>query len=177
MHVWRYHSGQEFRCEYSGCDYVTEIKYLMTRHANKHSKSRSFVCGIDGCVKAFKHRSNRFSHRKTHKSERFACDVVGCKKVYKNKKYFDQHIKLFHSILYKCRSDGCLAAVKGYYQYKVHLRQCHNRGSLNCDHLNCDYTTDHKGHLSVHVNKHLKEEFACNTDDCGRTFKHKHNLK
>ena len=177
MHVWRYHSHKEFRCDHSGCDYVTKSKDLMSRHANKHLKSRPFVCGIDGCVKAFKYRSNQFSHRKRHKSERYVCDVVGCKKIYKNKGCFDRHMKLFHSILYKCRSDGCLAALKSHYQFKVHLRQCHNRRSLSCDQLYCDYTTDDKKHLSKHVKKHLEEEFVCNTDDCGKTFKHKHNLK
>ena len=177
-HIKICHSGKEFRCDHSGCDYVTKKINLISFHTTKHLESRPFVCGIDGCVKAFKGVNNLNNHKKTHISEPFVCNVFGCKKIFKTKRNFNRHMKAFHSILYKCSSVGCEEAFRSYCLYKAHLRKCHNKGCLSCDHSDCDYTTDSKSHLISHLKSHSEERpFVCNADGCGKAYKHNHTLK
>ena len=147
-------------------------------HIKKHSKSRPFVRGIDGCVKAFKYRSNQFSHRERHSLERIPCNAFGCKKIFKTKRNFNRHMKAFHSIQYKCSSDGYEEAFRSHCLYKTHLRECHNKGCLSCDHSDCDYTTDSKSHLISQLKRHSEEyPYVCNTDGCGKAYKHSNALK
>ena len=75
-HVYLYHSGRQFRCNHSGCDYVTINKYNLSKHLKIHSKRRPFVCGIDGCPMAYNVKAYLTCHLKTHSNERpFLCDT------------------------------------------------------------------------------------------------------
>ena len=137
-HVRRLHSSQQFRCDHSGCDYITNNKESIKRHVKTHSESELFVCGIDGYVKAF---PLKIQLKKSHSSDRFACIAFGCNQIFKAKEHFDRHMKAVHSLLYKCKSDGCLETFRSSCQYKIHLRECHNKRLTSCDHSHCDYTT------------------------------------
>ena len=87
-------------------------------------------------------------------------------------------MKLVHLKKYKCSSVGCDLAFRSHSQYKLHLRQCHNKRSFSCPQLNCNYTTDRKGNLKSHLKRHSNERpFVCDTDGCGKTFKRKCALK
>ena len=87
-------------------------------------------------------------------------------------------MKIIHSTEYKCSSVGCEEAFRSHCLYKAHLRQFHNKGSLSCAHLDCHYTTDHKGNLKSHLKTHSDERsFVCDTDGCGKAYKRENALK
>ena len=141
------HSGQEFRCDHSGCDYVTTKKNLIINHVKIHLDK--IVCGIDGCIEAYKGINSLKNHRNRHSLKRFVCKVDGCQQAF---------------------GSNCL--------YKAHLRQCHNGVLLSCKHSDCDYTTKNKGHLKIHLKSHSNEyPFVCNSNGCGKAYKHKQSLK
>ena len=175
-HIQICHSGQEFRCDHSGCDYVTNKRNLISIHAKKHLENPPLVCGIDGCVKAYKSLNNLNNHRNSHSSEWFACDVFGCKKIFEYQEYLNRHMKLCHSSQYTCNSVGCDSAFRSHCEYKAHLRQCHNRRSLSCAH--CHYKTVYKSQIIRHLKTHSNERpFVCDTDGCGKAYKNKHSLE
>ena len=173
QHVRKCHSGQVFLCNYRGCDYVTKNAKLNKSHAMIHLKSRPFVCGIDGCAKAYKSKDHMNKHQKSHYSERFACTEFGCRKTYKFNNYLDRHIDSVHSEK-PCKYKNCKYTFTSKDKYKIHLRRSHGVGPLSCTQTDCDYTTDVKRNLRRHLKKHSNERpFVCDHSDCGKAFKEK----
>ena len=165
------HSNRELRCDHSGCDYVTNKKELIRMHSLIHSDSPSVVCGIDGCVKAFKVRLYLMRHRNTHTIKRFACTESGCRKVFKVKEYLDQHLDSVHSEI-SCKYEDCKYVCRSKKKYTLHLLRSHGVGPLSCTQPDCDFTTNRKGCLRNHLTKHSNERpFVCDIRDCGKTFK------
>ena len=140
-------------------------EYLLKhiRYIHKNSEAGKWICEI--CKKEFSQYGPLSVHRKNHYETNVDCAV--CKKTFANGLTLRDHIQRVHSKNFK-KCPVCHKETT-YFDYNSHVKKHSNKKAIHkC--IFCDYTTDIKGNLKIHISKrHLREnsdeKFACSECD------------
>lgn len=155
QHVRNQHSKKEIKCTH--CDIVMTSKSRLTHHLHiKHqnslsNKDRHLLCCKE-CDFVTHMQSSIEDHVKTKHlplQEKITCEY--CNKTFSLKPNLKRHLQDFHNI------------GKGAQEFK-------------CPEDDCDYVTQQKHNVSIHVNKvHQGVKFSCN--ECSYSSGYKCDLK
>ena len=77
-----------------------------------------------------------------------------------------------------CNVSDCGKSFRKKLYYDIHFGRCHSKNTLHCKRSECYFVTGDKQVLNKHMKIHnYYRPFACNIDDCEKTFTTKVGLK
>ncbi len=102
--------GTAFKCDWIGCNFITNRNSRLKAHHNYHTGNRPVKCTVFGCDKAFVGRESLTTHIKcVHNSERvIKCDILKCIRRAKIVKKMKPTIKILSDDKpYACEYPDC----------------------------------------------------------------------
>lgn len=142
---------RKFTCSFAGCSKAYFKPSRLSEHMRTHTGERPHVC--DECGQTYLRASHLAAHLRTHKSEadkEFACTRQGCGKKFWTATHLQRH-EASHDTAEEHKCEQCTEVFP-----KTHL-------------------------LREHVaNAHMpagSKPWACPTEDCGRSFSTKQQLR
>ena len=193
-HVWRCHSGKEFRCDnvtekkekqqynckFNGCNDAFKSRDKYEVHLRTSHKNDTFSCSHPNCNFITHDKQNLKSHLKTHLDERpFVCDIYGCGKAFKARAGLKKHRSRHFHRLMVCPYYECYMIFVGHKMLKQHIDKIHLQITrrYSCEWPECEFTTDNPSTYYYHRGGHIDQRFTCTHNQCGKSFKSKNYLR
>lgn len=153
-HIKRNHTPLELRCNFPGCDKVSQTFFESEKHIIEHEPGRKkFTCDVEGCADTFVTKGLYVKHRK-YLHNLYECAVESCSLVFKTGEEFRTHGKT-HT--FKCNFEGCTKETRTASLLGAHKRVAHPKEkAFECSMENCkkSYTTKYG------LAKHFKSEHS-----------------
>lgn len=157
------------------CNKLFRTNYKLRVHMETHAENNAkFVCGFDGCSKAFKSKIGLQEHAAKHTGDyKFTCEV--CQKKFMLRSYFVAHQRIHSNAKQKIFSCSLCPKTFKSKQNLIDHENCHlGLKYFKCDVCEKSFTT--KTHLDVHLKSHSQlDQFMCSV--CQKFFKSKNYLK
>jgi KRAB domain-containing zinc finger protein len=85
-----------FKCDMKGCDKTFSTKFSLRRHILRHVNNKKFVCAH--CRKAFVLAQYLEEHEFTHTGVKpFVCGIDGCLEAFRQRGKLSLHKKMAHN--------------------------------------------------------------------------------
>lgn len=106
----RIHTGNVYRCTFSGCSYFSPRRGQLEAHTRSHYSQRDFICGT--CGRGFIEKSHLIRHERIHLDEKpFKCETCDYASTRRDK--LKEHVSKHHTgdgrkgaALYKARKKS-----------------------------------------------------------------------
>ena len=152
-------------------------KSNLDKHGAVHSKVKAYVCLVEGCNKAFTHRSALTRHKKTVHEGGVYYECEECGRRFGEKHNMRRHYQIVHNKEknFKCPTCGVKFARKE--SLIAHIKTVHDKiKSFECEH--CGKSFGGAGNRKTHIDAvHLGDRYSCTwRGGCGYTTRWKHQL-
>ena len=121
--------GIMHKCE--ECEYETKTLRYLTLHQNTHAPGQQFECGIEECLKKFRHNTSLTRHKTSVHGSGGNNKCEKCKRIFALKANLGRHLRRIHN-------EG---------SYKKRTYHCNS----------CSYVTDRSYCLTKHIEKNHKK--------------------
>ena len=121
--------GIMHKCE--ECEYETKTLRYLTLHQNTHAPGQQFECGIEECLKKFRHDTSLTRHKTSVHGSGGNNKCEKCKRIFALKANLGRHLRRIHN-------EG---------SYKKRTYHCNS----------CSYVTDRSYCLTKHIEKNHKK--------------------
>lgn len=122
-----------------------------------HKSGKLHYCGQEGCDYKTDRKNNLFRHARTmHGFLENGRLQPCCGHTFHTKTQYRQHIRACHSDGYKCSWGGCPKVFPRKALLMRHFKIHTGEKAFFCTEPDCAYTTNHKSNLDRHINIHQK---------------------
>ena len=188
---------------------LKSVRPVVSSQRNDNKSYRKYKCSFDGCDKSYKNLTSLMRHKMTiHlKLNEIYCEYPDCEYKTFNKQMFDKHIANHNNYsevsqkTFACRYEKCDEVFTDKKSWLMHRDANHRRGcKVGCTHSGCNFTTQSKTDLKIHLINHSKDTtfvssvdgsakisqqelyfkdhlevdknkyFKCTFDECGKTY-------
>ena len=157
----------KFACSYIGCNFRTSVYYRLRLHKRRCQSLKPTKSDV--AKKAIQDRKNRNVETTSrtlgdNKVMAVKCHFNDCGKLFETRRDFNFHAKYVHSVDVQQLRPSVQSADKTH----------------SCAHPDCDYRSNYKSSLSLHMRCHMTEEekaatdalntYKCSYDGCDKRF-------
>ncbi|KAK9479041.1 hypothetical protein V1514DRAFT_292376 [Lipomyces japonicus] len=194
-HILTHQKKAPYVCTgYPSCSEAFHKQSQLRNHVSKvHTHLKPFICSFEGCEKSFSQNSRLQAHEaRSHSNAlRYVCgrpvvasEVGGgilantpCDERFRTWSALQKHIKNDHKAV--CVACGVMFSKQALLRQhmRTHESSLDERRKFICEYCNHGFTRKHA--LSVHTSTvhENKRPFACEYEDCDRSFGHNRLLK
>jgi len=160
IHRRTHNSSTTYYCEYTSCDYTSNLKKNIARHKVRRHVDGSINLNCDKCKYVAPNKDRLQTHTRNYHSG-ILNECNHCDKKYRDRSKYLLHLRRDHQgVRYKC--ENCDLEFTHKHTLVTHIKRDHEGLKLKCE--KCDHEATSQRALRFHVVKsHEKNPFACDT--------------